>query len=258
MAGGRLYWRRSVDTEVGASFIEILGAGRIIRQDVGLDARHVIARSLTLIGYAIFTPRELRFAEIDQQLAWQATPTVWAALDYRRTAPDLFLPRTSIFAVFSDETRDEIGATAQLRLAPVALRLFGDYHVVVAPEGVGHRGALKLSFAPDRARDSTLGVELRVLYLPTSGYVQARAWSTRRLGPLFSVTADLDAYWLERPINGQSFSFTAAATAGWDFHPGWRLVVAAIADTTPLVERRGELMLKLVYHHTLHVREVRP
>ena len=60
------------------------------------------------------------------------------------------------------------------------------------------------------------------------------------------------------PINGQTLSFTSAATLGWEIAPRWRAVVTGIADTTPQVERRFECMAKLVYNATYRVHEVRP
>ena len=88
-------------------------------------------------------------------------------------------------------------------------------------------------------------------------------WLTRPLWksnaaptPTISVTLDLDAYLLERAINGQTFSFTAAASGAWDFSPGWRLVLTGVADTTPFYERRFELMVRLAYNHTVRIHEV--
>jgi hypothetical protein len=45
---------------------------------------------------------------------------------------------------------------------------------------------------------------------------------------------------------------------GWDFARGWRAAVTALADTTPLVERRVEVVAKLVYNHVWRFHEVKP
>ncbi len=44
--GGRVFWRRSFDTEVGLSFIEVLDCGLVARQDIGADARVRPTRTL--------------------------------------------------------------------------------------------------------------------------------------------------------------------------------------------------------------------
>src|SRR5262249_4343530 len=53
MTGGRLFWRASIDSELGASFLEMLDGGLQARQDLGVDGRWRVGRSLTLTGYAL-------------------------------------------------------------------------------------------------------------------------------------------------------------------------------------------------------------
>ena len=72
------------------------------------------------------------------------------------------------------------------------------------------------------------------------------------------VTLDLDCYKLDKPINGQTLSFTSAATLGWTFVPHWRLVVAGIADTTPYVSERFEVIAKLTWDQSFRFRQVTP
>ncbi|HWE28780.1 MAG TPA: hypothetical protein VHB97_12305, partial [Polyangia bacterium] len=229
------------------------------RQDLGVDARyHPTApalRSLTLTGYALVSLIELRLVEGDVAATWQAPRTpLQLGLDYRRTSPDLFLPRSSILSVFSQETHDEAGGNLYWR--PVSrVRVEGDWHAVVDGDGFGQRGGARITGSLGPAFETTLTAEARVLRLVTDdGYVQARVYAVQRLATKLVATLDLDAYWLERAINGQTLSFTSAATLGWDFSPGWRAVVTGIADTTPQVERRVECMAKLVYNAVYHVR----
>ncbi|HEX4462971.1 MAG TPA: hypothetical protein VIA18_33590 [Polyangia bacterium] len=259
VSGGRLSFRPSVDSEIGASFIEMLKDGLQARQDLGVDARyHPTApalRSLTLTGYALVSLIELRLVEGDVAATWQALRTpLQLGLDYRRTSPDLFLPRSSILSVFSQETHDEAGGNLYWR--PVSrVRVEGDWHAVVDGDGFGQRGGARITGSLGPAFETTLTAEARVLRLVTDdGYVQARVYAVQRLATKLVATLDLDAYWLERAINGQTLSFTSAATLGWDFSPGWRAVVTGIADTTPQVERRVECMAKLVYNAVYHVR----
>jgi hypothetical protein len=258
MAGGRMFWRPTVDSELGASFLEMLNDGLQARQDLGVDGRWRPLRSLTLTGYALFSLLELRLAEGDLAALWQPLSSLQLGADYRRTSPDLFLPRSSILSVFSQETRDEAGGNAWWR--PISrLRIETDYHVILAEAGFGQRGGARVSASLGRFFETTLAAEVRFLRLATAnGYVQERLYLIQRLSPAWVATLDLDLYKLEQPINGQTLSFTSAATLGWQIAPRWRAVVTGIADTTPQVERRFECMAKLVYNATYRVHQVRP
>ena len=56
------------------------------------------------------------------------------------------------------------------------------------------------------------------------------------------------------PVHGTQPSDLMRHWIGWDFSPGWRLVLSGLADRTPLVAWRFEAMAKLVFNHTWHVR----
>lgn len=257
-AGARLFWRPTVETELGASFAEIVDGGRQARQDLGVDARWRPGHgAIVLTGYALLSLLELRLAEGDAAVRWQPTASFEAWADYRRTSPDLFLPRGSILAVFSQETRDEAGANLYWR-ARSRLRFEGDWHAILDGAGFGHRGGGRVSAALGPAFATTLAAEVRFLSLATGdGYVQGRLYAVQRLSRRFVATADVDVYSLEQPINGTRLSVTGAATLGWDFLPRWRAVVTGIADSTPLVAERFECMGKLVYNASWRLHEVR-
>jgi hypothetical protein len=256
--GGRLYWQPSFGTVIGLSFAEMLKDGRQARQDLGVDARWRPVSMLTLSGYALLSLLELRLAEADVAASLQPRPSVQVSADYRRTAPDLFLPRSSILSVFSQETRDEAGANLFWRLLP-RLRLEGDWHALRDSYGFGQRGGGRLSASLGPAYETTLAAEARVLRLATGdGYTEARIFLIERLPHALIVTADLDGYVLDRPINGHTLSLTSALTLGWDFAPRWRAVVSGIADTTPLMQRNFECMAKLVFNASWRLRTVKP
>jgi hypothetical protein len=255
MVGARAFWRRSMATELGLSIIDVLDRGLASRRDVGFDGRVTVNRQLVFDGYALYSLVELRFAEAQIAGTWSPIREVEGSLDAHHTAPDLFLPRSSIFSVFSNETHDEYGG--RLLARPLRwLRLAGDYHYITGSAGTGHRGGGKATFTPRGA--TTLGLELRELrQSSTGGYFQSRVFCMQRIAPSLTATLDADFYVLERLLNGQNTSFTAAGTVGWDFSPGWRLVLSALADRTPLVDWRFEAMAKLVFNHTWRVRRVK-
>jgi hypothetical protein len=254
--GARLFYRHSFDTEVGLSFIDVIGVGRPVREDLALDARWSPHRTLTLTGYGLWSLREARIAEATAMATWQPVGELQIAADYRRVAPDLFLPLNSVLAVFSQETRDEAGGTLFVR--PVQrVRLYADYHFISDAGGTGHRASGKVTVQLGADASTTVGAEGRLLILSTNGYQEARLFGTERLPRDLFVAVDLDAYHLQQPINGDTLSFTAAATVGWDFAAGWRAAITGFADVTPFVDPRFEILARLVYQHTLHFREAK-
>jgi hypothetical protein len=251
--GARLSWKINYDSEVGLSFMHVSESGRTLRQEFGGDARWRPHRTVTLSGLALMSTVENRLAEADLQVRYQ--PLLWLEVmaDWRRTAPDLFLPRGSILSVFADQTRDEGGGSFFLR--PLArLRFEGDYHFVNDDAGWGHRGGARLMLSLGRMWQTQLGAEVRGLTLPVNGYWQARLFGMHRTGPV-ALTLDLDCYKLEKPINGQTLSFTGAATLGWNIVAHWNLVLAGIADTTPYVSQRFEVIAKLTWDQSFRVRK---
>lgn len=257
IAGGRMFYRHGFDKEFGISFNQILAQGRVARQDLGLDARYVPHPTVALTGYALIALREGRLAELDLSALWLPRLAAQLAIDYLRTAPDLFLPLNSIFAVFSQESRDEVGAMLFGR--PLRrLRLAGDYHTVITPDGVGHRGGARVSVVLGQHDHTTLNAELRLLKLPEKGYIQGRLFSVHRLSPAFIATIGLDSYFLDRPINGESYSFTANTSVGYEWKSGFRLALSGMADVTPFAERRFEFITRLAYNVVRRFREVSP
>ena len=147
MVGARAFWRYSMATELGLSIIDVLDNGLAARRDAALDGRVAVARTLVLDAYALYSLIELRFAEAQLAATWTPLRELELSADAHHTAPDLFLPRTSIFAVFSNDTHDELGGTALIR--PLRwLRIAGDYHFISSSDGTGHRGGAKATLTP--------------------------------------------------------------------------------------------------------------
>jgi hypothetical protein len=252
--GARLSWRINYDSEVGISFMHVSESGRTLRQEFGGDARWRPLRALTFSGVALMSTVEKRLADADLQMRYQPLSWIEVMADWRRTAPDLFLPRGSILTVFATETRDEAGTSIYLR--PLGrLRLEGDYHFVNDDAGWGHRGGARVTMSLGRSWETLVGAEGRVLQLPVNGYWQARLFGNHIVGPV-AMTLDLDCYKLQKPVNGETLSFTGSATVGYTFYPHWRFVVAGIADTTPFVSSRFEIIGKVTWDQSFRLRQV--
>jgi hypothetical protein len=259
LVAGRAFVKPAFDGEAGVSFLQVLDNGEIARRDLAFDGRltPMATVPLALTGFALFSLPERRLGEGHATATWQVGRRLEVSGDYRRTAPDLFLPRNSIFSVFSQETRDELGGYVYSKLIP-RLRLQASYHVVLDAAGTGHDASAKLTGIVDPEARTTVGVEARRLAPPVSGYTMARAFTSMRLAPPLITTLDVSAFFFDADVNGRRQSFVGAATLAYEFRPAWRAVVTGIASVTPFAERRFEGMAKVVYQLTRQVRQVRP
>jgi hypothetical protein len=248
LAGGRVFWNRSFDSEVGASFVYALRRGYLARKDVALDGSWTPWRSVNVSGLVQWNLEERRLAEARVSALWQVTPKVQLVADLQRTSPDLFLDRSSIFAVFAEETRNEAGGEVVWRILQ-PLSLSADWHWMRVEGGHGHRAGARATFRTPRG--GSYGAELRLLTEPDNGYKQARLFAIRQLRHDLTVTLDLDGYWLERQVNQQKRSFVATLTGGWAINAAWEAMLAGSFGTTPYFERRAEVIARLTYRFAL-------
>ena len=253
-AGGRVFWRPSPMIETGASFVHVVGEGRIDRQEAGVDARFSPRPSIAITALALWSTVEERLAEAQLQAIWQPWRMMELSLDAARQSPDLLIPRGSIFSVFAEETRDELGGGLYLRPLKM-MRIYLDGHAISDDSGVGARAGGRVTLS---ALGATFGAETRAMELPSKGFVELRGFATRRFLERAFATLDAESAWLDPAINGQTQSMTFSAALGWDVAPGWMVVASGLAGETPLLERRYELMGKLVYNGTLRRVETAP
>jgi hypothetical protein len=253
-AGGRVFYRFSYASQLGVSFVQIEDDGRVGRQDLGLDFRTQPIRMLTLTGLGVLSLVEHDMAEVDVAATLQPHRLVDVRVDYRDQRPDLFIPRSSIFAVFSNSTRQEVGATVEARAAG-RVTVDADYHAIFEELGIGHNAGVKGQVRLGPERQLTIGVQLRLLRLPDKGYYQTRVFGMLRIAPTMLVTLDGDAYIFEEPVNGHSYSVTGTGAFAWDFAKSWRAVASGAISTTPFVTNGYDFMLKFAYNTSFRFRE---
>lgn len=257
-AGGRAFWRGSPENEVGVSFVHVLDDGDLARQDVGLDFWQALPLRFTLGGFGLVSLAEQRLAEGDLSATWRPRRTVKLSGGLRRTAPDLYISRTSIFSVFAEGTRNEAGGAVSLR-AHQRLVLDGAYYRLSQDDiDQGYRGSARMVATLGRLAQTNLGIEGRALDQSGKGYFEGRLYAVHRPGARLALTIDGDAYRFREPVNGRKESYTLAATAGYAFLPGWQAMLAGVAGSTPFYQSRYEATVRLTYNATLRFREIRP
>ena len=254
LTGVRAFRRGSFDSELGGSFVYALRGGYLARKDFALDGAWSFDRNLSFSGLAQWSVEEGRLAEARLQAICQPTRALQLVAEVQRTAPDLFLDRTSIFSVFSEERRDEAGAEVVWKPSS-HVSVVGDYHWFSVESGDGHRAGLRYTWhAPT---GTSYGTELRLLTEPGNGYKQARLFGIRKLPHDLTFTVDLDAYWLERAVNALVLSgdhrrsFVATASLGWIITPSWDAMLAGSLGVTPYFENRMEVVARAVYKFAL-------
>lgn len=253
-AGARTYYRHSVETEVGVSYVFLYGHEAILRRDLGFDARVRLSSRFSLTSYARYAVTEQRMVDGNVSLHGQLLPGLELGLGTRRTAPDLFIPRYSIFSVFSQEKRDEWGGFAFYR--PVRwLDVNLDFYRFETEAGGGYNLSGRVTGDFARRGLPRFGVEGKRLQVPADGfktqrggYLMARVFGVQRFAQKLSGMVDASLFEFDYDVNGYPRSVSASATVAWDVTPSWRAVVTSVISETPFVSHQLEMLAKLVYN----------
>ncbi|MGB8932850.1 MAG: hypothetical protein WCC48_16520 [Anaeromyxobacteraceae bacterium] len=244
--------------ELGGSAAFVDDNGDAVRRDAGVDARVRLVGDFALNGYALWALEDERLAEINALLGGHPVRDWFVSVDFRRTAPDLMLSRTSILSVFADSTRDEVGGSIRWELLR-SLGLGLDYHALLEPgdDGTGTSLGHDLVVRGDY-RDGPInaGAEVDVLKGADNGYLGARFFVRREMGKLFAA-ADVLAYAFDHAINAQDYAANVGATLGYKLGGAWTASLTGRGGITPFMEQSVDVMAKLAYNQTYRVREVR-
>ncbi len=252
--GGRLFYSVPGLLQAGASFAWAVDHGELSRQDVGADLMITPYRSLTFNGFLDYSLYEAGIAEGTVTATWQMDRKLSFAADYSHLEPDLFLPRDSILAVFSNAKQDNVGGT--VHFAPCrGASLDGIYHVLLEAGGTGHDARLRGTLHP-YSEYTTVGTELRYLHNYDNGYSEARVFGSQKLGRA-NFTLDLQGFYFEDVVNDHRTSLLATATAGYDLGGGFSAQLTGGGGYSPFITDQAQLMAKLVYNETYHFRETR-
>jgi hypothetical protein len=252
--GTRLFYRHSMETEVGVSYVFMYGHETILRRDLGLDVRVQLLRQLTLMSYLRYAVTERRIVDGNLAFHGQLLPELEIGLAARRMAPDLFIPRYSIFSVFSQETRDEVGGFAFYRPFRF-LDLTADFYQFHNETGNGYEASGRIAGNLGHRGWRRFGIEGKRLAIPADGfqtklggYVMGRIFGMQRFSGKISAIVDASAFHFDNALNGYTRSVSASGTLGWDISPAWRAVVTGVISETPFATHQIETLAKLIYN----------
>lgn len=249
---------RGLDLGASANFVQ--DGDDSVREEIAADARlQPLGDDLTLTALAAYSLYDERVSELAARASWSATRALRLEADARFFAPDLFLARNSILAVFSSEERTTFGAGADYELRR-GLSVGASYHLSVEPgeteaasDYLGHEA--EASVAWERG-DTLAGAEVLFLDAFENGYVAARLFGRRDLGRFFAA-ADLLGHLFREDVNGEDLAVSGTLSAGVDIAKGFSAVVAGRAGLNPFLEQTFDVMAKLAYNASYRIQEVR-
>ena len=270
--GGRLgfAWTTWLNTGVSAAFA--WNDGQSTRENLALDLRFSPISWMYLLGYVdwslfasnYFDGFGAQIADSNVSLVFPVAPHLQFTAEYSYTVPALSLPYNSILWVFSDNTRQYLGATARVGLEHFKLtvpldfdvgykRIFGLWDGAQATDATGDRYFLRGTWRP--AKGAAVGVEASRLFMPVQGYWQARAFGSMKMYG-FTGTLDFQGYWFDSPVNAVTTSMIGSATLGYDVGSGFAVVGALQGGATPYYTSYVNGLVKLTYNASYRFREV--
>ena len=102
-----------------------------------------------------------------------------------------------------------------------------------------------------------MGVELgKLRAIEDNGYFFVRGFGSKRVDRITG-TLDAQEYAFDQRINGQKNSFIGTGTLGYILGGGFAALVSGTGGVTPYYKSRFEVMAKLAYNQSYHLREVR-
>lgn len=244
--GARASWSPLYDGQVGVSILNVTKGDAVIRQDVGVDGRWAFSRRLNASAALAWSIADKRLEEFHVGPHWQPLPDLDVSVGYRRTAPDLFLSRDSIFSVFADTSRDDLGLELSYQVNR-ALSVFADGRALWVNSEAGYELLARAAVTAPWSRTTNASVTLRRMYVPAAGLTQARVGGRHVLPNGLGFSLDVETYVLDQAIRGRTTSVSGSATVGWQFAPAWFASVACFAGSTPYAVGRVELMGKVTY-----------
>ena len=159
LMGGRLGARLGASTHAGLSTYYAKDSSDPADLKVGLDFDTAPFRQLQISAHLFYDGIGDRLYDARVHAVYLPSIEWQLAGDYSRTVPGLFLPKNSIFSVFSVDDYEETALTLTRRLdAHRSVRAFGRYTAYRGGEDLIHVGAgLDLRFGPNG--EDSFGVE---------------------------------------------------------------------------------------------------
>jgi len=266
IVGGRLGYVDLGLVSGGVSYLHKRFAGEVAHHDIGADLNVSPLTWLDLGGAATLSLEALRLKDARGTVALRPLRGLSLTAGYRFSSPDLWIPRTSIFAVFSQESFHEAGLDARYRISRT-LSVEGGYgrrfylahsHAEgSASAAAGHhddeltganRASLRGTWRFVPGGRGTLGLERVESSENAANRARlAAALPLHLLGRTFHIVADLDLMVLDETVRGERLSFMAGGYLRAPITPCLGLLAGGGGGFTPLLSRTGNFTVRLTW-----------
>jgi hypothetical protein len=257
LIGGRIGFLDLGHLAAGASFVQRRYRGRVADNDFGLDLSYSPLQLVELSGSGVLSLEALRPREARGAVRLRPLRALDLELAYLFSSPDLWVPRSSIFAVFSEETYQEAGLDLRWQ-ASRALTFdagYGRRFYRAAEDGRDgvegkNRASLRaaLRFGPELRRRVLLEAER--VEAPESAYTRVRLAGNlpfRLLRRAWAAIIELDTLILDELFRGTRASFTGGGYVQTELTPRLSLLAGGNGSFSPLLENAGSFLARLCW-----------
>ena len=262
VVGGRLGYVGLGYTSAGVSYVHRRYVSEVADHDIGLDLSISPLSWLDLSGAATLSIEAMRMKEARGTIAVRPLRSLAINAAYRFSSPDLWIPRTSIFAVFSQESFHEAALEARYRLSRT-ISLEGAYgrrfylphehdSATVGQHDDELTGANRASLRGTwRFVQGGRGVlSLERVEMSDNAANRARlatALPLHLLGRQFHLVADLDLMVLDETVRGTRFSFLAGAYLRAPILDSLTVLAGGSGGVSPLLSQVGTFTVRLTW-----------
>ena len=263
LVGGRLGYVNLGWLSGGVSYVHRRYDGGVADSDLGADVSYSPLSWLDLVGHVTLSLEATRIKQGRASVAlrpWRR----WAFnLGYHHSSPDLWVPRTSIFAVFSEESFHEGSVDARWRVtrrltldAVYGRRFFGGQEYqstgddLAAARTSANRASLRASYRPGFLEGARVVAEAGRLEAPTNAANRLRLASSvplYLLGRTFRLVADVDLMVLDEPLRDSQISVIGSGYLEAPILRGLRLLAGGSGGVSPLLSTMGSFTVRLTW-----------
>jgi hypothetical protein len=264
--GGRLGYSFRDYFTTGLSYRMKYYAGELAHNEIGWDASITPINRLALVTEGVFELTAERLKEIKAEARVEVMRGLDLAAGYRYVSPDLYIPRTSIFAVFGNELHQLIYSEvvwSGWRWLRLSLELGGAFYAQACTSRPGdcEEGSAELSaLVRGDVKLDPLGryrliAEAERKGTPEGGFSRIRLGTRLNVWRTLSVIADLDLVLLDKALNPtvvitedpSRVSFTGSAYLSYAFNPNLSLLAGGSGAVTPVYKNAGSFMVRLFW-----------
>ena len=262
VVGGRLGWLGLGYTSGGVSYVHRRYVGQVADHDIGADLTVAPLRWLDVSGAATLSLEAMRLKEARGTIAVRPLRALAVNAAYRFSSPDLWIPRTSIFAVFSQESFHEASLEARYRIRRT-ISLEGAYgrrfYMPHGHDDDGHgdhddeltganRASLRATWRFVPGGRGVLAFERVEMSDNAANRARvAAALPLHLLGRRFHLVADVDMMVLDETIRGARFSLVAGGYLRAPILDSLTLLAGGSGGFSPLFSRVGTFTVRLTW-----------